>query len=47
MIYDCIIICKGPAGISAGIYLKRSNWNVLAIGKDGGALEKTSKIDNY
>ncbi len=47
MIYDCIIIGKGPAGISAGIYLKRSNWNVLAIGKDGGALEKTSKIDNY
>ena len=47
MVYDCIIIGKGPAGISAGIYLKRSNWNVLIIGKDGGALEKTSKIDNY
>lgn len=47
MVYDSIIIGKGPSGISAGIYLKRSNWNVLIIGKDGGALEKTSKIDNY
>lgn len=47
MIYDSIIIGKGPAGITAGIYLKRSNWNVLIIGKDGGALEKTKKIDNY
>lgn len=47
MLYDSIIIGKGPAGISAGIYLKRANYNVLAIGKDGGALEKTNKIDNY
>lgn len=45
--YDSIIIGKGPAGITAGIYLKRANWNVLVIGKDGGALEKTKKIDNY
>ena len=47
MIFDSIIIGKGPAGITAGIYLKRANWNVLIIGKDGGALEKTKKIDNY
>lgn len=45
--YDCIIIGKGPAGISAAIYLKRASLNVLVIGKDGGALEKTKKIDNY
>lgn len=45
--YDSIIIGKGPAGISAGIYLRRSNFNVLVIGKDGGALEKTKSIDNY
>lgn len=45
--YDTIIIGKGPAGISAGIYLKRANLNVLIIGKDGGALEKTKAIDNY
>ena len=47
MIYDAIIIGKGPAGISAGIYLKRANCHVLIIGKDGGALEKTKEIDNY
>lgn len=47
MIYDCIIIGKGPAGISAGLYAKRAGLNILIIGKDGGALEKTEKIDNY
>lgn len=47
MIYDSIIIGKGPAGISAGVYLKRAEKNVLIIGKDGGALEKTESIDNY
>lgn len=45
--YDSIIIGKGPAGISAGLYIKRANGKVLIIGKDGGALEKTDKIDNY
>lgn len=47
MIYDCIIIGKGPAGITAGIYIKRANKNVLVIGKDGGALERAEKIENY
>lgn len=47
MIYDCIIIGKGPAGITAGIYIKRANKNVLIIGKDGGALERAEKIENY
>ena len=47
MKYECIIIGKGPAGITAGIYLKRANKKVLIIGKDGGALEKTEKIENY
>ena len=47
MIYDAIIIGKGPAGITAGIYIKRAGFNVLVIGKDGGALDKTEKIDNY
>ena len=27
MVYDVIIIGKGPAGITAGIYLKRANQN--------------------
>ena len=47
MIYDSIIIGKGPAGISAAIYLKRYGHNPLVIGKDGGALEKAHLIENY
>ena len=47
MIYDAIVIGKGPAGISASIYIKRANLNPLVIGKDGGILEKNYKIDNY
>ena len=47
MIYDSIIIGKGPAGISAAIYLKRYGFNPLVIGKDGGALEKAHLIENY
>lgn len=45
--YDAIIIGAGPAGISAGLYLKRANLNVLMISKGYGALEKASKIENY
>ena len=47
MVHDAIVIGKGPAGISAGIYIKRANLNPLVIGKDGGSLEKNYKIDNY
>ncbi len=45
--YDTVIIGKGPAGISAAIYLKRAGLNVLIIGKDGGSLEKAGQIENY
>ena len=45
--FDTIIIGKGPAGISAAIYLKRFNFNPLVIGKDYGALETKTVIDNY
>lgn len=45
--YDVIIIGKGPAGISASLYLKRANLSVLIIGKDRGALEKAKTIENY
>lgn len=46
-IYDTIVIGNGPAGISCAIYLKRFNREVLVIGKDAGALEVDSYIDNY
>lgn len=38
---------KGPAGISAALYTSRAGIDTLIIGKDGGALEKTEKIENY
>lgn len=47
MTYDSIIIGKGPAGISAAIYLVRAGHSVLVIGKDVGALEKAEHIENY
>lgn len=45
--YDVIIIGKGPAGISASLYIKRANLSVLVIGKGIGALEKAKTIENY
>lgn len=45
--YDSVVIGKGPAGITAAIYLKRAGFNCLVIGKDGGNLEKNGKIQNY
>ena len=31
--FDCIIIGKGPAGISCAIYLARAKYKVLVIEK--------------
>lgn len=47
MNYDVIIIGKGPAGISASVYLARAGYSVLVIGKDRGALERAETIENY
>lgn len=47
MIYDVIVIGKGPAGISTSLYARRSNLNVLVIGLDNSALLKAKCIDNY
>ncbi len=44
--YDAIVIGRGPAGMSAAIYLKRGNLGVLAIGKDKGILETIMDIEN-
>ncbi len=44
---DAIVIGKGPAGISAAIYLKRAGLDVVVIGKGLGSLEKSEKIENY
>ena len=49
MTYDLIIIGSGIAGITAAIYAKRSNLNVLILEKSapGGLLNKIDKINNY
>ena len=47
--YDVIIVGMGPAGMSAGIYAKRSGMNTLILEKSapGGLLNQTSLVDNY
>lgn len=44
--YDCIIIGKGPAGISAALYTTRGKLNTLIVGGES-KLNKAHKIDNY
>lgn len=45
--YDVIIIGAGPAGISASLYAKRANMNVLVLYSGKSNLEKATEIDNY
>ena len=45
--YDVIIIGAGPAGISAGLYIKRANLKVLILYNDESSLEKAELIENY
>lgn len=44
---DVIIIGNGPAGISSALYTARAGLETVVIGRDGGALEKAEKIENY
>lgn len=44
---NVVIIGKGPAAISASLYTVRSGIETTIIGKDGGALSKAPKIENY
>ncbi|HBT59571.1 MAG TPA: hypothetical protein DEA45_01955 [Acholeplasmataceae bacterium] len=47
--YDLIIIGAGPAGMTAAIYAKRANLNVVLIekGAPGGQMVNTWEIENY
>ena len=45
--YDVTIIGAGPAGISASLYAKRANLNVLVLYYGESNLEQAEKIDNY
>lgn len=45
--YDVIIIGAGPAGISAGLYAKRANLDVLILYYGESELQKANIIENY
>lgn len=49
MKYDCIIIGSGVAGMTAALYLKRANKNILLIESNvpGGQINRTATIENY
>lgn len=46
---DCLIVGAGPAGLTAAIYLKRNNLDVLVLekGVPGGAVVNTASVQNY
>ncbi|HZW97877.1 MAG TPA: NAD(P)/FAD-dependent oxidoreductase [Bacillota bacterium] len=44
---DCAIVGRGPAGLSAAIYVARSGLNVTVVGRDIGALSGSDLIENY
>ena len=44
---ELVIIGQGPAGISAALYAVRGGASVTVIAKDGGALAKADRIQNY
>lgn len=48
-IYDTIVVGAGPAGMSAALYVKRANLDVLVIEKTmpGGKVALTAKVENY
>lgn len=47
--YDVIICGSGPAGMSAALFLKRANLNIMIVekGTPGGKLISTALIENY
>ncbi len=47
MIYDTIIIGRGPAGLTAGIYASRFKLKNLIIGKEAGTLALAPMVANW
>jgi thioredoxin reductase (NADPH) len=47
MLYDALIIGKGPAGLSCAVYTIRANLKTLVVGQNKSALLKADRIENY
>lgn len=47
MLYDSLIIGRGPAGLSCAVYTIRANLKTLVVGQHNSALLKADKIENY
>lgn len=47
--YDCVVIGAGAAGMTAAIYLKRANINVLLLESSvpGGQINRSARVENY
>lgn len=45
--FDLIIVGAGPAGVSASLYAKRGNLDVLVLYNEGATVGEAHKIDNY
>ncbi len=49
MIYDCIVVGGGPAGMLSALQLKRASLRILLVEKKelGGLLRNAQKVENY
>jgi thioredoxin reductase (NADPH) len=47
--YDAVIIGGGPAGLTAGLYLRQGNWRTVLLEKEsfGGRIKNFELIENY
>lgn len=47
--FEVVVIGAGPAGMTAALYLKRANYNVLIIeaGAPGGQMNRALNVENY
>lgn len=47
LIYDLVVIGRGPAGVSCAVYTTRANLRTMIVGKTDSSLLKAEKIENY